>query len=154
MHAYAITCASLANVYAKGEDCLHLIPDNVFREIYDYVNREFNNLPCPVSFTEREVDCHGMAEAWEKDGLLLISTMYNDSRLLPGELNLKFRAIHDYIHLTKDYGCDYIGEYNTFLEQCKGLSSYACRVLYSEIVLQAAYCIHFGNFASFQKIVL
>lgn len=86
---------------------------------------------------------------------MLVSTDFNDSLLLPGELNLQFRAIHDYLHYLYQQAFDFTGEFNVYKVQ-KMLHStlYGRKILYSEIVLQAAYCTYFGKFADKQKVII
>lgn len=86
---------------------------------------------------------------------LLISSLHNDSKLMPGDLNLKFRAVHDFLHYILQQPFDYLGEYKVFQAQKHIHKSKLRRqILYSEVVLQAAYCEYFGKFVDNQKIVL
>lgn len=126
----------------------------IVSELHDYINRSFRKLPVPVQFVDIELTCEDMRRTYHDTHVLAISSLHNNSDLFPGLLNLKFRAIHDYVHLTKGYACNYEGEYRTFLEQSRGLSYGAKQVLFSEIVLQACYCLYFGAFPEKQKVVL
>lgn len=143
-----------AVAYMRGKDMLNNISAETIKELHEYVKREFDKIAGFTLFDNVEIDCKTMRERYNKDGILYISSLHNNSPLFPNELNLQFRAIHDYIHLTKNFGCDYEGEYLTFIEQSKGLSKEAKQVLFSEIVLQACYCLYTGNFADVQKVVL
>lgn len=89
------------------------------------------------------------------EGRMLISSLHNDSKLLPGDLNLKFRAVHDFLHYFLQQPFGYYGEYKVYQAQ-KHIhkSLLRRRILYSEVVLQAAYCEYFGKFSDTQKIVL
>jgi hypothetical protein len=89
---------------------------------------------------------------WET---MKISKDNNDSVLLPGDLNLKFRAVHDHLHYLLQQEFDFAGEYKVYQAQ-KNMhkSKIGKQILYSEVVLQAAYCEYFGRFADKQKIVL
>lgn len=87
--------------------------------------------------------------------VMLVSSDNNDSKLLPGLLNLQFRAVHDYLHYLLQQEFDFVGEYKVYQAQ-KHMHKSKIRkqILYSEVVLQAAYCEYFGRFADTQKVVL
>lgn len=123
-------------------------------EIGLYIEREFEKIPCQIMFVYEEVTCNDMINTYNEHGVLKISALHNNSDIYTPLQNLKFRAIHDYVHLTKNYPCDYDGELKTYLYQSQGLSDAAKKVLYSEIVLQASYYLYFGVFAEKQKIVI
>lgn len=143
-----------AIAYERGKDSLQTISADTIKELHEYINREFKPIENITEFYSKDVPCNEMRAIYTEIGILAISAINNNSELFPNELNLKFRAIHDYIHLTKNFGCDYEGEYLTFLEQSKGLSKEAKQVLFSEIVLQACFFLHFGFFPKKQKIVI
>lgn len=86
---------------------------------------------------------------------LQISEDNNNSRLLPGDLNLRFRAVHDYIHYLIQAPFTAEGEIAVYNLQKKlhseGISQ---KILFSEVVLQACYVEYFGRFAPVQKVVL
>ena len=86
---------------------------------------------------------------------MLISAEHNESRLLPGNLNLKFRAVHDYLHYVLQAPFTASGEIEVYKLQKKfhkeGISQ---QILFSEVVLQACYQEYFGKFAEVQKVVL
>lgn len=86
---------------------------------------------------------------------LQVSTDHNESELLPGILNLSFRAVHDYLHYTLQQPFDARGEINVFKIQKKfhsvGISQ---QILFSEVVLQACFAEHYGSFPTKQKVVL
>ncbi len=89
------------------------------------------------------------------NGTLRISSDHNESVLLPGLLNLQFRAVHDYLHYTLQQPFTAVGEINVFKMQRKfhstGISQ---QILFSEVVLQACYAEYFGKFPPTQKVVL
>src|SRR5678815_1308157 len=58
-----------------------------------------------------------------KEGIMLISNDNNASTLLPGTLNLMFRAIHDYLHYTLQAPFTAAGEIKVFHLQKKLHSS-------------------------------
>jgi hypothetical protein len=84
-----------------------------------------------------------------------ISADFNDSRLLPGKLNLQFRAVHDYLHYVLQAPFTAEGEIQVYgLQKKLHCSAIGQQILFSEVVLQACYCEYFGKFAEFQKVVL
>jgi len=86
---------------------------------------------------------------------MYISTDHNESRLLPEQLNMEFRAVHDYLHYTLQAPFTAAGEIKVFHLQKKLHSSEIGRkILFSEVVLQACYQEHFGHFAPTQKVIL
>lgn len=79
----------------------------------------------------------------------------SDSKLLPGMLNLMFRAIHDYWHYVLQAPFTAEGEIKVFNRQAKHHTSITSqKILFSEVVLQACYAEYFGEFASVQKVIL
>lgn len=87
--------------------------------------------------------------------LMKISTLNSESLLLPDLLNLKFCAVHDYLHYLLQQPFDFRGEFNVYKAQkYMHTTKMGRQILYSEVVLQAAYCTYFGKFADKQKVVL
>lgn len=86
---------------------------------------------------------------------MLISYDFNDSKLLPGELNLQFRAVHDYIHYILQAPFTATGEIKVYNFQKRFHQAGVCQqILFSEVVLQACYAEYFKKFAPIQKVVL
>lgn len=92
----------------------------------------------------------------QKTGVLAISSDFNNSDLLGKEVNLHFRAWHDYLHITNDFPFGFEGEFNTFLRHIDGYEDVAgfVEVFFSEVVLQTAYFETYGEFYEEQKMVL
>jgi len=91
--------------------------------------------------------------AYKATGIIYISKDHNYSRVLPGRLNLQFRAVHDYAHIFCGGGFDLIGEWKTFQFQQYAFHSARTRwILFSEVVLQAAYALEKGEFGK-QKLI-
>lgn len=67
--------------------------------------------------------------------------------------NIRFRVLHDIAHCVVNADFSEAGEYSVFVHQSHGLSQELQRALYTEIVIQAAYKIHFGEFPQ-QKLFL
>jgi hypothetical protein len=96
-----------------------------------------------------------MTESIRNLKYMMVTKRNNDSRLLPGDLNLKFRAVHDYLHYLLQQPFNFEGEYKVYQAQKHIHKSKLRRqILYSEVVLQAAYCEYTGSFAPKQKVVL
>lgn len=78
------------------------------------------------------------------NGGLLISTLYNNSDIMPGNVNLMFRFAHDIDHcMTEDCNFAFAGEvcaYSKFAARAKqfGYSTFMQQWLFTEIVGQAA----------------
>lgn len=146
----------LAVTYERYKDQLRNLSLDTIAEIHDRVTEEYHEIPCSyVNFVPKELnDFDEVKHAWYKDNILLVSTLNNHSDLFPGNMNLWFRAWHDYIHLKYDLPFTFEGEYQTYIHQSEGLSYKAKQVLFSEIVLQTAYCVYYGKFAEKQKVVL
>lgn len=88
-------------------------------------------------------------------GCMNVSTEFNDSKLLPGVLNLQFRAVHDYLHYLFQQPFGFSGELNVYkCQKYMHLTEAGKRILYSEVVMQAAYCEYFGKFADGQKVII
>lgn len=86
---------------------------------------------------------------------LVISSDNNNSPLMPGHLNLLFRAWHDYIHFSYGFHFDFMGEFLTWEKHCEGVSNDKYKkILFSEVVLQSCYFLTFGKFPDVQKVVL
>lgn len=88
-------------------------------------------------------------------GILRISTDYNDSPLMPGQINLDFRAMHDLQHCrTPDCNFNAWGEICAYTLASKLTSDeYIKDFLFSEIVGQVCYLRTYGHFPE-QRVVL
>ncbi len=144
-----------AEIYDRYKDQYDDILPETISELHSYVRREFMLIPCNIRFVDKELnDLAEVKRLLVAEKTLYISSLHNNSRLFPGDLNLAFRAIHDATHLGKMLPFTYEGEYKVWEIQSKGMSYQARQVLFSEIVLQTAYSLHFDRFAEDQKIVL
>lgn len=100
-------------------------------------------------------NCDQLSKDIRGNGLMLISSDNNESTLLPGELNLQFRAVHDYIHYILQAPFDAAGEIRVYnLQKEFHKSQVSKQILFSEVVLQACYAEYFKRFAPVQKVVL
>lgn len=91
-------------------------------------------------------DLDEMTKDIKTKNLLKISQLHNTHPLFTLEQNLRFRAIHDYVHYTNQSDFSLEGEYKTFLAQCRTCRPESIPALYTEIVLQAAHMEYFGTF--------
>jgi hypothetical protein len=99
-----------------------------------------------------------------KDRIIRVNTSGNESKFWGPFYNLAFRAIHDFIHASKEWGFTYADEINAYEDQLKfyvfplvdeeELDLYE-RVLRSEIIYQASFKTYFGiSHVPIQKIIL
>jgi len=77
----------------------------------------------------------------------------NNSRLLPGDLNLYSRAIHDWIHYFHQLPFGFEGECKVYEIQKLLYPESMWPLLYSEIVLQTAFVEVYGYFPE-QKVIV
>lgn len=162
------TVQTLAIHYLRGRDVTRELTGGTLTELYNYVESEFSHLSKIVPVIQcvpEDVNCDRVRAEYESTGVLLVSSLHDNSELFRlNNLNLKFRAIHDYHHITKGFQCDFAGEFQSFMAHCIGinedltgakeLSLMARNVLFSEIVLQACFALYFGDFPPVQKVVL
>lgn len=119
------------------------------------ITQAFETIPCVVFYVDRQpYKDHHELTADIKAGRMLISKDHNNSKLLPGELNLKFRAVHDYLHYVLQAPFTAVGEIKVYGTQKKlHCSPIGQKILFSEVVLQACYAEYFGTFGK-QKVIL
>ena len=140
--------AHLAQAYAAGADCpptaieLHVLND--------WIEREFDLIPCKVQFWTGDVTLAECRAAFNGSGVLNISIANNYHPYLTQSANAKFRAIHDWAHIELGADDSFNGEWATW--ENNGAPDSIQWILFSEIVLQAAAVIHFGEFQA-QKLV-
>lgn len=146
--------------YERYKDQLDSIPveevEQFRNEVTDAYQRLVFSLPAGFFWFE-DFDPYENLEQMTFDairGHMKISMLNNNSKLLPGTWNLQFRAIHDYFHYILQQPFDFKGEYNVY-KATKFLhaSRIGKRILYSEIVIQAAFCTYFGSFGP-QKVII
>jgi len=123
------------------------------------VHTETGYLPNSLTFETAKGNPYTSLNALSADIMnnsrLVVSSDNNNSQLLPNDLNLYFRATHDYLHYLYQKPFDFAGEYDVYKAQKLFHSNKIGRkILYSEIVLQAAYCTYFGKFSDAQKVII
>jgi hypothetical protein len=84
--------------------------------------------------------------------MLNVSTANNTHPFLTPAQNVKFRAIHDWHHIEISRDDSLEGEHATYCHAASIAPRDIGWILFSEIVLQAAAAIHFGDFQP-QKLV-
>jgi hypothetical protein len=117
-----------------------------------WISSEFWRLPCPVDFIETDLDLDQTIIVYQNTGILPISVLNNTHPYLSFADNARFRAIHDYHHIASGADSTMRGEIKAFRHACKTAPKSIYWLLFSEIVLQAAACIHSGEFQA-QKTV-
>ena len=95
-------------------------------------------------------------EAVTNQNTMYISTLFaGDSPFLNTMQNMRFRAVHDYIHYMYNLPFTFDGEVKAYkIQKYFHTSEISRKILYSEVVLQAAYCEAFGKFADVQKVII
>lgn len=147
----------LGTMYVEMPNNFSQLTPNEIKEIRQIITDKYLDLPCNVSFEygNSELDNFDyVKKVYKTENILLISADNNNSELLPNNLNLWFRAWHDYIHLENNYLFGFEGEFYAFLKHIENQSDLFKQVCFSEIVLQTSYFETFNQFAEFQKLVL
>lgn len=146
-----------ALVYLRYKDNYNEIDVRDIIKFQEEVNDAYNNIPIPCKFVEGQpyANHHELTADIKAGKPMRISTDHNDSRLLPGDLNLYFRAVHDYLHYVLQAPFTAVGEIKVYhLQKKLHASEMSRRILFSEVVLQACYQEYYGKFAPFQKVIL
>ena len=121
--------------------------DNMFGQISHRVNIEFvEDNPYP---SEKE-----MCQDAMQNGILKIWKGGTDHPIFKPELNLKLRAVHDYMtHCQGKTAFDLRGEVASFNRHMMTVPEAGREALFTEVVGQAAYFINYGKFPK-QKITI
>lgn len=123
------------------------------------VNIAFNVLTNNLTVKYVDFDPYNNVEEMtadiETNKVLKISSLFNESKIMDAATNLRFRAIHDYLHYVLQAPFTFAREYEVYKLQSKLHGSKVGKdILYSEINLQAAYAEYFGRFAEKEKVIL
>lgn len=146
----------LSNVYTRYKCQLDAIPAEEIATYKWDIQAAFNKIPYTVDYLPIELnDFDLFVEGIERYRVLKVSTLHNESKFLTPDENLQFRAIHDYLHYVLNQPFTFEGEVNVYKAQ-KFLhtTDIGKKILYSEVVLQAAYCHVTGKFADVQKVII
>lgn len=117
-----------------------------------WIDAEFKAIPCAVRFWTGDVSLTECKAAFTQFGVLNVSIANNTHPFLTPEQNAKFRAIHDWHHIETGADDSLNGEHTTYCHAASVAPHSIGWILFSEIVLQAAAAIHFGEFQA-QKLV-
>jgi hypothetical protein len=146
-----------ALIYSRYKDKFSSLTSLELEQFQNEVEQAFTKVPVKVEFVAGQpyANHKELTQDIEGNKVMLISTDFNDSKLLPNNLNLKFRAVHDWLHYVLQTPFTTEGEIKVYKIQKKhhkvGLMQ---DILFSEVVLQACFCEYFGSFAPAQKLVL
>lgn len=149
----------LANVYARFKCNFSELPQSEIDRFRNEVETAFNRISklINISFvgTDPYKDLAELTNDIDANKQMLISFENNNNKLLPDQLNLKFRAVHDFLHYVLQAEFDFNGEYQVYKAQkYMHKTETGKKILFSEVVLQASYCTIFNKFPEVQKIVI
>lgn len=117
-----------------------------------WIDNEFHALPCEVKFWSGDISLSECRAEFIKSGALNVSTANSSHPFLTDHQNARFRAVHDWHHLETGADDSLNGEHSTFCHAAAIAPHSIGWILFSEIVLQAAAFICFGEFQA-QKLV-
>lgn len=133
---------ALAAAYVVGSDCAPTA--NEIHTLNSWIDKEFSALPCKVNFWTGDISLAECRNAFSHTGILNISTANSEHPYLTKAANARFRAIHDWAHICLGADDSFAGEFSTWWNNTAPKSIQW--ILFSEIVLQAAAAIHYGDF--------
>jgi hypothetical protein len=126
------------------------------QEVADFrrwIDEQFWRLPVPVDFFYEEISLDQAIIVYENSGILPISVLNNDHPFLTFRENARFRAVHDWHHIQIGADASMRGEIATFKQARRTAPRSIHWILFSEIVLQAAACLHHDGVFQPQKFV-
>jgi len=139
---FPMIVSRLAAVYTEAE----CTPSDVeITALKRWINEQFWRLPVPVDFHYEDIDLNQAIAVYENVGILPISVLNNDHPYLSFRDNARFRAIHDWHHILIGADSTMRGEISTFRHAKSTAPKSIHWILFSEIVLQAAACLHSGG---------
>lgn len=143
--------------YERFRDMLDQIDPSEIELFKKEVQKAFNMLTIDVHFVD--YDPYKNLFELSRDifvyNRMKVSSLHNESRLLPGDYNLKFRAVHDFLHYFFQQPFGFEGELEVYKVQKRLHSTKIGRkILFSEVVMQAAYCEKYGKFPEKQKVII
>lgn len=147
--------ARLAKIYRESRDASR---DPWVKEYAGHLGRaikaEFDSLPFQVQWCAQDPPASLERLQFEVSaGSLRVFTGGSDSPIFGPATNLYFRAIHDYDHARAGADFSLRGEILAYTVAARRWP-WARRILFSEIVLQAADSLQRGAFAPSQKVVI
>ena len=121
-------------------------------DLRHWVRSQWMLLPVRIRVVTHDV---GLSEAMahcRATGTLLVSSAHNSHPYLSFMENIMFRAVHDWHHLYCGSDDSFHGEVETY-RYARSIAPQSIHwILRSEIVLQAAACLYYGDFQE-QKLV-
>lgn len=139
--------ATLASLYVTGPTLE--LNDQQRAEFLISTERSFRNLPYVCLFVSDYPPFQGwqdMAAYAENTGCMPVYDQHWPSYWTRRE-NAMLRAVHDHHHIQAEAGFDFAGELKAFAHQASSTDDPIHRaVLFSEVVLQAAYHHAYGSF--------
>jgi hypothetical protein len=155
--AYVPKIEDLASVYSTGAHKQLNIQE--LAEIHAWVRRRF--VEDTAGITVNYVDYQPYDRVAEMSRYvrmyryLEVSSQFNNDPVLPGELNLMYRASHDMLHVALDAEFDWSGELAVARYALAGEIGRPLiqQLIVSETVLQAAHALVFGEFRDDQPFV-
>lgn len=121
-------------------------------ELTDWIRSQWAQIPAPIKFTYGEQTLAQAFKRYIDCGELLISVAHNSHPYLSFTENAMFRAVHDWHHIISGSDDTLMGEIASYYVARTTAPQSIWWILRSEIVLQAAACIHYGRFLD-QKLV-
>lgn len=168
---------ALAQRYLNGIDQTPNLPELTGDILTRWINHEYQSVIAKglkIELTEKAdsyPDSKALFDDIAQNNHVFIFSLYNEHPLWDEQTNQKFRAVHDYRHHfesgASDLGFSLHGEFEAYQKAKNDLFTYLWehesvptlelyptldKILFSEIVLQAAVKHHTGEFAA-QKIV-
>lgn len=117
-----------------------------------WIHAEFDRLPCPVDFHYQEIDLPTAQRIYQQSNVLAVSVLHNNHPFLNFTDNAKFRAVHDWHHISGGFNSTLSGEIASYKIARKSAPRAIWWLLHSEIILQAAACLYHGEFQP-QKLI-
>ena len=142
--------ASLARIYTNSP-AVDLTVNEV-RAFRDWIRGEWAAIPAKIKMIPGEMTLSDAKYRYIQTGELIVSTANNSHPFLTFIENAMFRAVHDWHHILAGADDSFEGEVATYCVAKSTAAESIWWILQSEIVLQAAACIHFGHFQD-QKMV-
>lgn len=131
-----------------------------WQALADHINQEYDTLSkyltLPLIELVQESEPYASLRDMRQDYLrkrLKVSELHCAHPVFDKRTNIRFRILHDLAHCILNADFDEAGEFATFEHQSAGLPKELQQALYTEIVIQASYKIHFGKFPQ-QKMFL
>lgn len=164
----------IAEAYVKAKDDLPGISESECKQLRHVISVMFASISERIHFDFVKKDPYDyttvgpMLEDYVWNHSIKVNVSGNNSKMWGPVYNLMFRAIHDYVHARWNYDFNYKDEIlahekQIWLTQDKlkwfdydnPLWELYYKILRSEIIYQAAYKTHFGEFhVPVQKIIL